>query len=486
MPRLTLLHSNDMHGRLEGLARLTTIVRQQRHDAEAQGRTVFRWDAGDAFDRRFEACRLTRGTALPPVLTASGVTLQTLGNDICYPYGLDVTARMVERAEYPILAANLQQPDGRLPAGLTRSVLLDGPAGLRVGVFGMTDPFDGAYEIYGLTTPAVEVLAAELAQELRAAGAGLIVFLSHLGLDADRQVAQAVPGIDVIIGGHSHDLLLQGERVGETLIAQAGQWAEHLGRVDLDLHPETGRWVATASVIPVPEETLPDPQVRDALAALEEEVTAFAAEPVGTLAVSLTLDYFGESPVVNFAAQVLRERAGAEIGLLSGGSAHTGLSAGPVTRGMLANAFPVTSNPETSRVTGERLWAALERGLDPAVVSQRNGALRGSPMGVPGLSGLRVTVDEQAPVGQRVQEVWVGDEPLDWDRTYRVAHTNLEPLKISFLQGEGVASEGEDLSVMLEDVIREAIRSSRSTVPNRTPAWSGLTRLPGVQEEQGA
>lgn len=77
MPRLTLLHSNDMHGRLEGLARLTTIARQQRHDAEAQGRTVFRWDAGDAFDRRFEACRLTRGTALPPSSPLGSVRLNS-------------------------------------------------------------------------------------------------------------------------------------------------------------------------------------------------------------------------------------------------------------------------------------------------------------------------------------------------------------------------------------------------------------------------
>lgn len=238
--RLTFLHSNDIHGRLEGLARLTTLARREQAQAEAEGRKVFRWDAGDAFDRRFEECRLTRGESLAPVLTASGVTLQTLGNDIGVGYSMTAVTRMARRAGYAILAANLRDGDGPVVEGLSAGVLLDGPDGLKIGVFGLTDPFGGIYRVYGLHTPDVHDVACRTVAELREAGAGLVVLLSHLGLAADAELAAAVSGIDLIIGGHSHNLLPQGERVGETLIVQAGQFAEHLGRVDLDVGKREG------------------------------------------------------------------------------------------------------------------------------------------------------------------------------------------------------------------------------------------------------
>jgi 5'-nucleotidase len=148
MPRLTFLHTNDIHGRLPELARLTTLARQEQAQAESEGRTVYRWDAGDAFDRQFEAGRVTRGAALPPVLSASGVTLQTVGNDIGLVYGMGALTRMARRAPYPMLAANLRDGEGPLVEGLQESVLLNGPEGLKIGVFGLTAPWDGLYSIY--------------------------------------------------------------------------------------------------------------------------------------------------------------------------------------------------------------------------------------------------------------------------------------------------------------------------------------------------
>mgnify|MGYP002411055751 FL=1 len=59
--------------------------------------------------------------------------------------------------------------------------------------------------------------------------ADVVVCLSHLGIDADRVLAAAVPGIDIIVGGHSHTALAEPEVVGETIAVQAGEWAEYVG-----------------------------------------------------------------------------------------------------------------------------------------------------------------------------------------------------------------------------------------------------------------
>ncbi|WP_102128408.1 bifunctional metallophosphatase/5'-nucleotidase [Deinococcus planocerae] len=483
MPRLTFLHTNDIHGHLPELARLTALAHRERARAEAEGRTVYRWDAGDAFDRRFEAGRLTRGAALPPVLAASGVTLQTVGNDIGLVYGMGALTRMAQRAPYPMLAANLRDGEGPLVEGLRESVLLDGPDGLKIGVFGLTAPWDGLYGIYGLHLPDEREVAARLRDELWAAGAQVVILLSHLGLEDDRQLAAAVPGLDLIIGAHSHDLLPEGEWVGGTLIVQAGDRAKYLGRVDLDLGPDGKVSRATATVLPVPEDTPPDDYVERALEELERELEGVRHEVVGHLTAPLPLNHFHDSALANFAAEALRTRAGAEIGLVASGTLHAPLDAGPVTRGALVNtAGLVPVNPLVSAVTGRALLGALERSLDPAVIGVRHHGMRGTPIGLLGLSGLHVQVDDGADVRQRVREVWVGGAALDPERTYRVAHTDLETEPGTFLSGAGVSGTQADASLLLEDVLREHLASFSPVSPPASAPWAGVEHL-GLEEQ---
>ncbi|WP_412028971.1 bifunctional metallophosphatase/5'-nucleotidase [Deinococcus yunweiensis] len=473
MPELTILHTNDIHGHLSALARLTTVARREHAQALADGRTVFRWDGGDAIDRRFEPCRLTRGASLPPVLAASGVTLQAVGNDIGLPYGMLALTQVAARAAYPMLAANLRDGSGPVVEGIHESVLLDAPDGTRIGVFGLTDPWNGVYRVYGLNMPDEQEVAARLVTELRDAGAGLVVLLSHLGLDADRRMA-AVSGIDLIVGAHSHDLLSQGEWVGHTLIVQAGNYAEHLGRLDVSTDAD-GRLVsAVAHVIPIPADAPEDAAVLRAMDDLNVELDGIRGQVIGEVDGPLTLDHFGVSPVAQVAAVALRERAGAEVGLIGSGAFHTGLAAGPVTFGALADALPVTVNPLVSRVSGAALWRALERGVDPDVVAFRLRGLRGSPIGVPAVAGASVHVDPNAESGQRVTAVTVSGEPLDPARLYTVAHTDLDNEEFSYLYGDGVTLLGSDYSVLVEDVLREYLQT-HSPVGTPEVAWHGLT-----------
>ena len=474
VPELTILHTNDIHGHLTALARLTTVARAEHAAAAAAGRTVYRWDGGDAIDRRFEPCRLTRGASLPPVLAASGVTLQAVGNDIGLPYGMLALEHVAARATYPMLAANLRDGTGPVVNGIRESVLLDAPDGTRIGVFGLTDPWNGVYRVYGLNMPDEQDVAARLVAELRAAGAGLVVLLSHLGLDADRRMAAAVSGIDLIVGAHSHDLLPVGEWVGRTLIVQAGNYAEHLGRVDVTTDAGGQLLAAAAHVIPIPHDAPEDAVVMRAMDDLNVELDGIRGQVIGDLDDPLALDHFGVSPVAQVAAVALRDRAGAEVGLIGSGAFHTGLAAGPVTFGALADALPVTVNPLVSRVSGAALRRALERGVEPEVVSFRLRGLRGSPIGVPAVAGASVHVDPTAAAGQRVIAVTVNGEPLDPDRLYTVAHTDLDNEEFSYLSGDGVTLLGSDYTVLVEDVLHEYLRA-HSPVGTPEVAWHGLT-----------
>jgi hypothetical protein len=108
----------------------------------------------------------------------------------------------------------------------------------------------------------------------------------------------------VIIGAHTHDLLPEGERIGGVLVAQAGQFGEHIGRIEID-----GDSI-TATVEPVPADTAHDPAIAAEAARVEDEVAAYLAEPLGTI--DRPLD-------AAFVAEILRLRMHADIGLFAEG-----------------------------------------------------------------------------------------------------------------------------------------------------------------------
>jgi 5'-nucleotidase len=457
---LSIFHTNDMHGHLEAMARLSTFCRRLRVEAQAQGRNVFFWDAGDAADRRVRFCSLTKGAAFSPVLNAMGYSLQTMGNDISLPYGPQAMAAVAARAHFPILAANCRDGAGPLPEGLGESVLIPLSGGLKMGVLGLTAPWDGMYEIFGLHLPDFCGVARDLVTKLRAQGAAPVIVLSHLGLPDDRRLAEAVSGINVIIGGHSHDYLPSGEEHSSVLITQTGQFAERLGRVDLTLDPRTGHVIArSADVLAVPADEAPDPAVIEAISVAERKVEALIVQPIGTLQSSLDVDYERECGIGNLAADALREHVGADIAMVCSGMFHQGLLEGIVTLGQLDAACFTTANPCLTVVRGSQVLSALERGLDPAICRSTPQGFRGTPVGIPQISGMQVEYDPAGESSRRVRRVTVQGELLESDRLYRLAHTDAETLDdVGYLQLDKGQVTKVEAPIILPEVMQDYIR----------------------------
>ena len=464
--RVSIFHTNDMHGRLEAMARLSTYARRLRAEAEAQGRQVFFWDGGDAADRRVRVCSITKGAAFAPILNAMGYTLQAMGNAISLPYGPQAMASVAARADFPILAANCRDGGGPLPEGLHECVRIPLAHGLVMGVIGLTAPWGGIYEVFGLRVPDFCEVARDLVGRLRAEGVAPVVVLSHLGLEDDRRLAEKVAGIDLIVGAHSHHRLPTGEEWNGVLIAQAGEYAGALGRVDLELDAATGRVLArSARVLNVPEDEPPDPAVLAALAVAEREVDALMAQPVGVLESPLDLDHFRECGIGNLTADALRERMGADVAIVCSGQFHQGLPAGTITLGQLDRACFSSANPCVTEVRGAQIVAALERGLDPAISQFEHHGFRGTPMGILQISGMVVEHDPDAEVGRRVRRVLLRggpggqDRPLELDRSYRLAHTDAETMpEVGYLVlGEAQTTEHE-VPTIVREVIEDFVR----------------------------
>jgi 2',3'-cyclic-nucleotide 2'-phosphodiesterase (5'-nucleotidase family) len=110
--QVSIFHTNDMHGRLDDMARLSSYVKLTRQEAVSNGIITYLWDAGDAADRRVPFCGATKGAAFPPILNAMGYTLQAMGNAISVTYGPQFMTNVAARADFPILAANFHWSKG--------------------------------------------------------------------------------------------------------------------------------------------------------------------------------------------------------------------------------------------------------------------------------------------------------------------------------------------------------------------------------------
>ena len=422
---LTILHTNDLHARIEQLPFISAMIKRVRQEVADRGGHTLLWDAGDAEDRLLLESDVTKGTAIMAMMNVIGYDATALGNAAVVTYGPDNLARLAEAANFPILVANLSWTEtGQLVHGGVPYRLLE-LGGIKLGIIGVTAVFD-TYSIFGTRTFKPAPIVTELVQHLRNRGANVIAVLSHLGLEGDRALAEAVSGLHLIVGGHSHDTLEEPLMVNDTLIAQAGAYGSHLGRIDLELDSSSGRVQSrTGHLMPV-DASEADAKVVEAIEEQIKEVQALLSRPVGQTTTFLDLNYFQECALGNFLADVLRDRMKADVAFVVTGMLDEALRDGLVTFGDLCRASSSTANPGRAELSGSEILAALNYALRPEVTQDRPPPLRGNPQGIPQVSGLKVTYDPYTDPHEQVIEVLVGTEPLDPERRYTVAATDWE------------------------------------------------------------
>lgn len=290
---VTILHINDSHGHTEpyrladrsvgGYARLATLVEGLRREGRAA--RIFLVHAGDEFSRGDELTRSTLGAANIALMNHVGFDAWVPGNGDFYDGAANLRTRMAE-ATFPLLAANVKVASTGQHFGKPYIIEKAGP--VRVAFVGLCLVKDGDAASGGLKVADPVKTAAALVPELRKQ-ADVVVAVTHLGLPEDDQLAAKTPGLDLVIGGHTHSVLDRGRAAKgpdgrPVLIVQAGENLQALGRVDLllDKTAEGYRIVsAAASLIPIDATVKMDPTVTALLARWAEKIAPPApkAEP---------------------------------------------------------------------------------------------------------------------------------------------------------------------------------------------------------------
>jgi 2',3'-cyclic-nucleotide 2'-phosphodiesterase (5'-nucleotidase family) len=418
MQSLIILHTNDIHGRIEGLARIATLIERIR--SENPEVPVLFFDAGDVEETSNRLSNLTKGVAMHRLLRLAGCNAEGVGNGGLMRYGYQVLPEYAAAAHYPQVLANVRMPDGSPLPGVQPTLLLHAGT-LRLGLIGLTaDLVDGEniYEAYfGLRVIPPPLAIRESIAELRRDGADTIILLSHMGLDTDRKLAADLqPDVGLIIGAHSHHLLPAGERVGQVLITQAGNYAEHLGRLDMTWDGQQ-LTVQQATVLPITDTIPPAPRILAEIHVIESEIERFLDEVVGELIEPLDFAEDRECGVADLMADMLRDHMAADLAVITASVAFTGpLPAGPLRRGTLWDVCSSSANPGVVTMTGGQLEILVERGLDFNLAKESPQAFRGQSRGLVHLSGACM----------RNGQLLVGDQLVEPEREYRVAGSDWE------------------------------------------------------------
>ncbi len=418
----TVLFFNDFHAHLEpfevsgvdgevgGLARLAGLADGVRAANDAAGVPTFLLIAGDVLQGT-PYSTVYRGEAEVACLNEMEVTAMCLGNHE-FDYGQDNLKRLIGLANFPVLSANITLAETEEYKTFTDEVAWLDAGDKRILVIGLTTwdtpittaPPNVAGLKFAEPTATAERVIGQYGDE-----ADVIIALTHIGFENDAALADAVPALDLVVGGHSHTKVDRLELVGDTPVCSAYEYGEYLGRIDLDVNDDGDVKVAGYELIPVTARAPADEDVTAVIESYKRGLSAKLAEVVGETDVILSYKSAREAETNfgDYIADLIRDATGADVALVNGGALRADLGPGEITTGDVLTALPFGNEVVVLDVPGVALRQALE-------LCAREKVGEGGFLQV---SGCGYTVRP----GEGVDSVIVAGKPLNDEATYRLA-----------------------------------------------------------------
>ena len=373
--KTVILHTNDVHGAVEGYA----YIAQLKADYEAKGAEVILVDAGD-FSQGTTYVSTTKGADAVTMMNAAGYDVVTLGNHE-FDYGYAQLKENMSKAKFKVVCADVFNEDGTpiFDASYTCTT----KSGVKIGFFGMETPETQTKAnpalIKGLTFATDDAFTKAAADQVAALkDADVVICLAHLGVDAESapyrstDLYAAVKGIDFIIDGHSHTVMTKGEK-GEP-IQSTGTAFKNIGVIVID---NASKKIESNSLFEIKEDTAKDAAVSAAAKTIVDRVNAeygvvFAKSEVtlnGAKAPNGNRDSEtnnGDLITDAMIWKVMQNKEGLTVdadhvvAITNGGGIRAAIKPGDVTKKDINTVLPFGNTVAVIYVTGAELLEAIE------------------------------------------------------------------------------------------------------------------------------
>lgn len=481
---ITILQTTDLHSNLLaydyysstiaewGLAKVATLIRRER----AADPSALLLDSGDTIQGTplgYYYAAIDKHAAHPMAVTMNALKYDAaaLGNHE-FNYGQETLNRWIGQLNFPVLSANIRKSDG---GEAYRPYVIKEVNGVKVGILGMTTPSIPNWEkpenIAGLRFDNPVETARRYVPQIRSEGADIVVVLQHIGWDKiprdttkpenwlsdpstwqdsgslpeenlTIELAQQVPGIDVILAGHSH-LDVPKTIVNGVLILESSYWGRVLGKVTLQLQRNGDAWQVsskdstTMSVKGVGQDT----EIKDLAYPYHDQTVKYISTPVGTATGAFPGGPQGrylDGPLADLINTVQADAAAAAGYPVDISLAALFTDSGKIPQGQIAlrdvySAYIYDNTLYVLEINGSILRRALEKDAEYFNQVDINN-LPADPKGIVAsnardynwdiYTGVDYTIDISKPAGQRVTRLQFKGKDVAPDQKFRIAINN--------------------------------------------------------------
>lgn len=462
--RLLLLHTNDMHAQfipseafwvkgdnkplIGGFGALKGYIDRER----ALGIPSFLLDAGDLMTGTPLSNIIVDGVeggALLGMLDQMGYDVMTLGNHE-FDNGQENVSKFYNFVSFPIINANLSK-DGKIISPSAYEIL--DVVGIKIGVIGlMTEDF------FNVTAKSV-VAGIELGNSVELTKkivnkidpvTDLIILLTHASVEEDKTLANEVPWIDIIVGGHSHTRLVEPLVENGVIIVQTGSRTSDLGRLEFTVQGDS---ISSFSgkLIPMWVDSIDiDPSIAAIVEAYESIINNIYGDTLAAVVRELVRSR-GESNIGSWIASIFKEATKSDLGIINSGGIRKGVGAGYLTKLDVIEMLPFKNYLTTFDITGEELLSMMTFLADKSLNSDRHDIQ---------LSGIsyKYKSDEN---GVTVIEPKIDGSPLIRDKIYKVSTIDFVSDSQPLLYLGFIPSNIEHLNILASDVVMEYAQKSK-------------------------
>lgn len=389
-------------------------MKERKAQHEAAGEDVFIFDCGDFVDRWHSFTEGTLGKGNVELLNEAGYTAVTIGNNEGLTLPHDVLDHLYDNAEFDVVAANLILPDGSRPQWALPYQIYNTSKGTKIGVTAATAYYRPLYRLldWELSEPLAELerQIAELQQKV-----DIIIVLSHLGMHDDETIAENNPRVDLILGGHTHHVFMNGKKVNHTTLGAAGRYGEYIGYVEAEVDTGPFLWKNfTASLVDTAVLDSPS-NAGEYIKELDDIGKELLQTEVVTLAEPLNYSWLEESELPAILCEALYKWCKADCALVNSGLILSSLEKGKVTKYDLHRMLPHPINPCVVELSGAELEDVLLKAEDSALSELEFQGLgfRGVMMGKFVYHKMGFATDRKS--------IFVAGKPLEREKTYYLA-----------------------------------------------------------------